>query len=195
MGAQLTAVDISEEYIAELGNAAAVEQLLVKPVLGDFLQLPLDKIGPPASFEAAYCLGNSFSFFPKADMMTFLKRIHSLLVPGGRLLAHSEMIAESVLPDYQARNWQPVTDEDGETILFLVENSYHTLESRIDSQLTYVQNGQVQKRLAQHYVYTLAGLCELFNEAGFDILDTYGTLSGDSFELGDEAVWIVAERN
>lgn len=195
MGAQVTGVDISEEYIAELQATATAEQLPLRALQGDFLKMPQVQIGPAHSFDAAYCLGNSFSFFPRADMVAFLQRIGAVLKPGARFLAHSEMIAESVLPDYQARNWQPVTNVAGETILFLVDNEYHPLESRIESRLTYVKNKMIEHRVAQHYVYTLAGLLELFNEAGFSILDTYGTLAGDPFELGDEAVWIVAERN
>jgi hypothetical protein len=127
-------------------------------------------------------------------MLAFMTRIGSLLKPGGRFLAHSEMIAESVLPDYQARNWQPIGDDDSQRILFLVENVYDPLESRIDSHLTYVRDGVAQTRLAQHYVYTLAELNWLFNQAGFDVIDCYGTVDGNAYALGDEAVWIVAEK-
>lgn len=104
------------------------------------------------------------------------------------------MLAESVLPDYQARNWQPVGEDGDEPILFLVENEYVPMESRIDSHLTYVRAGQTQTRTAQHFVYTLAEIRGLFGEAGLTILDCYGSIDGESFALGDEAVWILAKR-
>ncbi len=190
MGARVTGVDISAEYIAELHQAVAAEKLPVVAIADDFLGMIESKLGAPGSFDAAYCLGNSFSFFARPDMLRFLNRIAGMLKPGGRFLAHSEMIAESVLPDYQVRNWQPV----GEDILFLAENEYDPLESRIDSHLTYVRKGDTQLRTAQHYVYTLAELSHLFQEAGLTVKSCYGTVDGEPYALGDEAVWLIAQK-
>ncbi|WP_262507670.1 SAM-dependent methyltransferase [Spirosoma endophyticum] len=190
MGARLTGVDISAEYIAELQSSAKAARLPITAIADDFLTMPERDLGAGDTFDAAYCLGNSFSFFPRVDMQAFLARIATLLKPGGRFLVHSEMLAESILPEYQARNWQPVGDD----ILFLVENEYDPLESRIDSHLTYVRNGETQTRMAQHYVYTLADLRHLFAEAGLPVVDCYGTVEGDSYALGDEAVWLLAEK-
>ena len=191
MGARVTGVDISEEYIADLRSA--IGKLPLTAVPGDFLQLTNADLAVDKPFDAAFCLGNSFSFFPRPDMLSFLMRIASLLKPGGRFLAHSEMIAESVLPDYQVRNWQPIGD-DSHPILFLVENQYDPLESRIDSHLTYVRDGVTQTRLSKHYVYTLAELCRLFSEAGFRVDACYGTVDGNPYVLGDEAAWLLAEK-
>ncbi|QDK79384.1 class I SAM-dependent methyltransferase [Spirosoma sp. KCTC 42546] len=194
MGARVTGIDISSDYIAELDAVATAEKLPITAIASDFLTMPENSLGNVASFDAAYCLGNSFSFFPRPDMLVFLTRIATLLKPGGRFLVHTEMVAESVLPDYQARNWQPVEDAAGESILFLVENEYSPLHSRIDSHLTYVKGGEIQTRTAQHYVYTLAELGQLFSEAGFRVIDCYGTVDGDTYELGDDAVWLLVER-
>ncbi|MBD2700473.1 class I SAM-dependent methyltransferase [Spirosoma sp. BT702] len=190
MGARLTAIDISPEYITELESVAKADKLAVNSIAGDFLTVPLTDLGKTGSSDAAYCLGNSFSFFPRPQMLSFLSRIADLLKPGGRFLAHSEMIAESILPDYQARNWQPVGDD----ILFLAEHQYDPLASRIDAQLTYVREGEIQQRSAQYYVYTLAELVHLFSEAGLTVIGCYGTVDGDTYQLGDEAVWILAEK-
>ncbi|GAB3946437.1 class I SAM-dependent methyltransferase [Spirosoma harenae] len=194
MGAQLTCIDISPDYIAELQNVVKKEKLPLTAISTDFLAVPENKLGGTSSFDAVYCLGNSFSFFPPADMKKFLSRIASLLKPGGRFLAHSEMIAETILPDYQERNWLPVDTADGGKILLLVENEYVPIDGRIDSHLTYIKDGVTQTRLAQHYVYTLSQLCQLFTEVELNIVNCFGTVFGDPYALGDEAVWILAEK-
>jgi len=193
MGARVTGVDISEEYIAELTQQSQADKLAVTAIEGDFLTLPIETIGGADSFDAAYCLGNSFSFFGYESMGAFLGRMAGLLKTGGRLLAHTEMVAESVLPDYQARNWQPVGDADN-PILFLAEHEYDPLESRIDAHLTYVFAGETQTRTAQHYIYTLAELRRLFAEAGLPVVACYGTVEGDAYQLGDQGVWLLAEK-
>ncbi|MFD2570399.1 SAM-dependent methyltransferase [Spirosoma soli] len=190
MGAHVTGVDISTEYVAEIQTVAKREKVVINALADDFLTMPQAELSQNAPFDAAYCLGNSFSFFPRPDMLTVLGRISSLLKPGGRFLAQSQMVAESVLPDYQARSWQPIGDD----ILFLVENEYDPLASRIDSHLTYVQGGRTHTRTAQHYVFTLAELNQLFTDVGLTIIGCYGTVDGEPYALGDEAVWLLAEK-
>lgn len=185
MGCRVTGVDISEDYIRELTEAADRKQLPIEAICADFLTAPIT--GP---FDAGYCLGNSFSFFPRPQMLAFLRRIAELLQPGGRFLAHSGMVAESILPDYQERNWLPITND----FFFLMENEYDPHESRIDSHLTYLRAGKTETRLAQHYVYTLGELRNLFLQAGFDTVSCFGDTDGRAFELGDTDVWLLAER-
>lgn len=187
LGARLTGVDLAQDYTAELRAGAG--KLPVEVIAGDVLTVDL-----PGEFDAAYCLGNSFSFFPRPDMLAFLSRIAGALRPGGRFLAHTEMAAESVLPDYQARNWQPVGAGGDRLILFLVENEYDPLESRIDSHLTYVRAGQTETRTARHYVFTVAELVQLLAEAGLTVIAGYGTAEGDPYALGDEGLYLLAEK-
>lgn len=197
LGARVTGVDIAEAYTDELRANAGKLPLTV--ITGDFMAVDVpgtDLSGTSmlGGFDAAYCLGNSFSFFPRSDMVAFLSRIAGALRSGGRFLAHSEMVAESVLPDYQARNWQPIGADGDPPILFLVENEYDALESRIDSHLTYVRNGQTETRTARHYVFTIAELRWLFVEAGLTVIAGYGTVTGDPYALGDEGIWLLAEK-
>ncbi len=185
MGCSVTGVDLSAESIAELQATAQRDALPVDAICADFLTASLT-----GSFAAGYCLGNSFSFFPRPTMLAFLKRIARLLEPGGRFLAHTGMIAESVLPDYQERNWLPIADD----FFFLMENEYDPLESRIDSHLTYLRQGQTETRLARHYLYTVGDLRTLFYEAGFTRPTCYGDTDGRAYELGDADLWLLAER-
>jgi len=194
MGARLTGIDISEEYIRALKQEANARKWPVETICGDFLTTTaLDNHA--GRFDAAYCLGNSFAFFPYDDMLQFLQRIAHLLRPGGRLLIQSGMVAEVVLPDFQERTWMPV----GEDMTVLVENEYFAAESRIDQRLTYIQTvpGQPivsEQRMAQYYIYTIAELSRLFSQAGFTVEALYGTADQQPFMVGDEGVWMVLEK-
>lgn len=184
LGYAVTGVDISEESIQELQKAAKREKLPVDARSGDFLNVALTD-----GFQGAYCMGNSFSFFPHDQMLLFLRKIANLLAPGGRFVADTAMIAESILPDFQERNWMQIDD-----ITFLMENEYDVWASCINAKLTYLQNGQTVRRQARHYVYTVAELHRLFQQAGLTVTEMYGSLDGSDFLLGDERLLLIARK-
>ena len=62
-GFQLTAVDISEEFITVLKRKVAQQKLAVEILQGNILSLHLT-----GSFDAAFCLGNSFGYFNHEGM-------------------------------------------------------------------------------------------------------------------------------
>ncbi len=195
LGCAVTGVDISAEYIADLRAAATAENRTVTAIESDFMTLPDATLTRLGLFDAGYCLGNSFSFFEADDMAVFLRRIAGLLRPGGRFLAHSGMIAEVVLPDYQERNWLPI----GPDLLMLAEHAYYPTESRIEEHQTYIRQKAgteaiVETRVAQHYIYTLAELHRLFAGAGLVVEQCFGTVLGDEFAIGDEGVWLLAQK-
>ncbi|WP_128544411.1 SAM-dependent methyltransferase [Larkinella soli] len=184
-GCRVTGVDISEEYLEEFRTAARRERLAVETVSGDVLTVPL-----PGGFDAAFCFGNSFSFFPHDRMLAFLQKIAGQLKDGAWFVADTGMIAESVLPDFQERTWVSVGD-----ITVLMENEYDARQSRIDSRLTYLRRDHTEHRLAQHYLYTVAGLCRLFQEAELEVTELFGNLDGTDFRLGDDRLLIVSRKN
>lgn len=184
LGCSVTGVDISAESIAELQQEAREQQLPVEAVPGDFLTLPV-----PSGFDAAYCFGNSFSFFAYPQMQEFLQKIAGHLRPGGWFVADTGMIAESILPDFSERSWMRVGD-----ITLLIENEYDVLEGRIDSHLTYLHQGRTEHRKAQHYLYTVAELGRLFRLAGLSVEGIYGSLDGSDFLPGDERLLLLARK-
>lgn len=185
LGCAVTGVDISDASIAELRTAAHRESLPINAVAGDFMTVPL-----AGAFDAAYCFGNSFSFFPHDHMADFLRRIADNLPPGGWFAADTGMLAESVLPQFQERSWMQLGD-----ITFLMENEYHLAESRIDSHLTYLQNGHTEHRTARHYLYTMADLHRLFLQVNLPIRDVFSSPDGTEFVLGDDRLLLVARKN
>ncbi|TAE29668.1 MAG: class I SAM-dependent methyltransferase [Cytophagales bacterium] len=194
MGAQVTGVDISADYIDALKIEAAAKKLPLEAICDDFLttQALNTRTG---QFDAAYCLGNSFAFFPHDDMRRFLQRIADLLHPDGRLLVQSGLVAEVVLPDFQERSWMPIGNE----LTVLIENEYDPLESRIEQRLSYYRNVpgravELEQRTAQYYVYTLAELTRMLAQVGLVVEAVYGTVDGQPFMVGDEGAWLVCTR-
>lgn len=185
-GHQLTAVDISAEYCEELSQAVTAGNLPVTVVSGDFTELQL----PDTKYSAAYCLGNSFSFFSREVMRDFLKKIADQLQPGGRFVAHTQLLAESVLPNFQERSWMKV----GEDITYLAHNDYDVNEGVIHAELTYIRGSEQVTRSIEQHVYTLAELSALMGEAGLTVTETFGSLDGEPFALGDEQAYVLAVK-
>jgi cyclopropane fatty-acyl-phospholipid synthase-like methyltransferase len=185
-GYTLTGVDISEEYCQEMDKEAKSEQLSVTVLQVDFVELPL----PEVLYDAAYCLGNSFCFFSREVMVAFLQKISAHMQPGGRFVAHTHLLAESILPHFQERNWMPV----GEDILYIAHNEYDALEGVINADVTYVQGSEQVTRQIKQYVFTLAEMKHLFTQAGLTLTEVFASLDGELFALGDEQAYLLAVK-
>lgn len=185
-GYHLTAVDISSEYCQELQQTAQAKNLSVQVLSGDFIEMQL----PATTYAAAYCLGNSFSFFSRDVMREFLRKIAQQLQSGGRFVAHTQLLAESVLPNFQERSWMKV----GEDISYLAHNDYDVNLGVIHAELTYIRGSEHMTRSIEQYVYTLAELSALMGEAGLTVTETFGSLDGEPFALGDEQAYLLAVK-
>lgn len=195
MGAKVTGVDISAESIAELQKEAKRKKVPIAALESDFMAIDSATLGEPSSFQAAYCLGNSFCFFPRPQMQAFIQRVADLLEPGGRWLVHSNMVAESFLPDFQEFAWLPVDD----TMRVLAEHQYDPMHSMVEQRLTYYRHYEktveTAYRTAHYYIYTIAELLSLLVAAGLQTLACYGTVEGDEYKVGDEGIWIVVQKD
>lgn len=185
-GYELTAVDISEEYCRELEQAARAENLPVTVLQGAFNELQL----PEKTYAAAYCLGNSFCFFPREAMQRFLQKIANHLPTGGYFVAHTQLLAESVFPNFQERTWMPV----GNDITYLAQNEFDVAKGVIHAELTYTRGGEQLTRSVEQYVFTLAELSAMMQEAGLTVTETFGSLDGEAFALGDEQAYLLAVK-
>lgn len=185
-GAQLTCIDISQEYCEELQTVSASKRLPIEVICADALNYPL----PAGKFDAAYCFGNSFSFFPRADMQQFLTRISAALKPGAHLAIHTENLAESILPNFQSRNWMPVQDD----IIYLAENEYRAEGGYIEAEQTFISGPEKVTHSVRQHIYTLGELTYMLELAGLLVVGTFSNLEADPFMLGDEQLYLVARK-
>lgn len=185
-GMELTCVDLSKEYCEELGKIAAQENLSVDVICEDILAVSFEA----GSFDAAYCFGNSFSFFPRPDMQKFLQKISDLLIPGGQFAIQTENLAESIFPNYQIRNWMPVKGD----IVYLAQNEYYPEEGYIEAEQTFISGTEKVTHTVRQHIYTLAELKFMFESAGLKVVGAFGNLEADPFMLGDEQLYLIARK-
>lgn len=188
--ANLWCIDISQEACEELRISAREEFLNVQVLCQDFLEAEL----PPQPLDAAYCMGNSFSFFDRPTMVQFLKKITEALKPGGKFVAHSSMLAESVLPHFQQRNWMEIGETPEESIHYLVNSEYDAMNGVIHADVTYFQQGQKHSYKIDQYIYTLAEIKQLFLEAGLELKEVFSEIDGEPYRIGDDQTYLFAEK-
>lgn len=182
-------VDISREACEELTVSSREEFLGIQVLCDDFLEATL----PPVAVDAAYCMGNSFSFFDRESMRVFLSKISEALKTGGKFAAHSSMLAESVLPHFQQRTWMDMGEEHNQ-IHYLVNSDYNPVNGVIHAEVTYFQKGLKETYQIDQYIYTLSDLKNLYLEAGLEIKEVFSEIDGEPFQLGDEQIYILAEK-
>lgn len=187
---EMWCVDISAEYCEELTITSREEHLGIQVLCADFLTADL----PPVKMDAAYCMGNSLSFFDRTDLQQFLVRIASSLTDQGEVILHSGLLAESVLPHYQNNAWMQVGEGD-DTIFYLTQQEYDPVGGVIHADITYLDKGQRHTYQIEQHIYTLSDLKHLAAEADLELLEVFSSIDGSPFQLGDEEAFLYLRKS
>jgi SAM-dependent methyltransferase len=190
-GFRVTGVDISEEFIEE-ARTRAVDQppfISARPDSGINFQLgDMRSIEGETVYDGAYCFGNSFGFMEYSDMEKFLAGVARALKPGARFIVNTGMAAESVLPDFEEQSCHEVGD-----IITTIKERYNAQESCVDSEYIFERDGKKESGFAKHWIYTAAEIRRMIERAGFNVLNLYGSLKCEPFNLGTRELFVVAE--
>ena len=84
-GYNLTGVDLSSGFLEEARQSSAA----IEWRQSDMRDLPWE-----SAFDAAYCWGNSFAYFPHAEVPDFCRAVGRTLKPGARLVIDTGLAAE-----------------------------------------------------------------------------------------------------
>jgi len=180
-GYRMTALDLSEEFLAEARTATS---LPVRWVLGDMRELECD-----AEFDGAYCFGNSFGYLDAEGVRKFFSGIARGLKRGARFVLDTSMAAESILPTRVTKRWYQLGD-----IYMLSENRYLPEESRLDIDYTFIRGGEAETRPTSSYVHTVAALRRMQVDAGMAPREMLASLDGERYEFGSPRLILIAER-
>jgi len=184
-GYAVTAVDNSVGYIKEIENTAVAEALVIEAIAEGALAVPLQKV-----YKAVLCMGNSFAFFNRSDAVALLKKLSAHLQNDGVLLINSWMIAEIAIKHFREKEWIAL---DGYKYLLDYKFQFHP--SRIESEHTLVTaDGRVEVIRGVDYIFTLAEMEAVFNEAGLVTKALYATPRKRPFKMGDNKIYIVAAK-
>jgi cyclopropane fatty-acyl-phospholipid synthase-like methyltransferase len=193
-GYRITGVDISDEFISE---ASALKDRLADPSNGtertamlEFNLGDMRRIEGEQIYDGGYCFGNSFGFMPYDDMKQFLAGVARALKPGARFIVNTAMAAESLLPDFEEQSCHEVGD-----ITTTIKERYLATESCVDSEYIFERNGQKEIRRAKHWIYTAAEIQRILAQAGFKVLDCFGSLQGEPYQLGSRELFVVSEKD
>lgn len=185
-GHSVTGVDVAvdnEERARALAAEAGVE---IEFVRGDMRNLPQG-----APYAGAFCMGNSFGYFPRHETERFLSALASRLEPKGRFVLDTAAVAECLLLELHRQSFVRVDDD----LLVLLECDYEPLLSRLDTRYTTVQEGRVvDTRTAHNYVFTTGEVTSMLERTGLSTVELCADPEGTPFELGAERLLLVAER-
>jgi len=183
-GFRPTGFDISAEFLTMLKEQAEAEQLSVQVIQGDILTTRIE----PA-FDGAYCLGNGFGYVDYEGMNAFVKNVADALKPTARFVVHSGLVAESILPNFPKTGQYELGD-----LLMDISNSYVIDGGYMATELTYTKAGRSEKHYFKHYVYTLAEIKRLLARYGLQTIAVYNSTEKGAYQLGDQQIYLVAEK-
>lgn len=184
-GLAVTAVDNLPDYIRDIQSSAAASGIAIEAVQAS----ALDYV-PETVFDAVICMGNSFAFFDQEDATGLLQKIASCLAPEGVVVINSWMIAEIALKYFKEKDWHRAGD-----YTCILDYRYLFHPSRIESEQTIIApDGSIEKVKGVDYIYTLDDLENMFRAAGLTTQAVYSTPRKKKFVLGDNAVYVVAQK-
>lgn len=182
---QMTGFDIDDENIFLMNERAKNENALVS---GKKLDLAGENL-ILGNYDGAICLGNSFGYFDKMEMRNFLNNVSQSLLVKKRWIIQTGMLAESIFP-----NWQNEDEYWSQGQVMRIENTYNWEECRMEVKAIFIdESGAKVVKEFCHYIYTLKEVSQMLEDAGFKIIDLCN-YEGEEFALGDEQIYIVAQK-
>jgi SAM-dependent methyltransferase len=179
-------VDRTAAYLQMARQKAAAEGLRV-----EWIQADMREFLRPGTFDVAINLYTSFGYFedPGEDRRV-AENLFRSLKPGGLLLM--EMMGKEILARiFVPRDWQAMSD-----------GSFFLQERKVSRDWSWMKNrwivikpdGRREEYTVSHRLYDGAGLRRLLLDVGFESVDLYGGLGGESYDTKAQRLTAVARK-
>ena len=184
-GCAVTGVDLSREFLKAAGEESRRAGLSIDWRRSDMRRLPFR-----GSFDAAFCMGNSFGYLEHAETERFLRNVHAVVRPRGRWVIDTGVAAESLLP-----HLQPERTLEAGGVTYGVQSTFDPLRGRLEQAAVLSRGPERRESAVSYAVYTVAELRRLLEAAGWTVLHAFGGLDREPFALGDRRLLLVAIRS
>lgn len=182
---KVTAVDNLPEYNSEINEKATKENMDVKSICADILELQLEN-----QFDAVICMGNSLQFFNEDDIIKLLSNLSSHLKPGGKFIINTWSLAEIVMKQFKEKSWNRFNH-----LLFLYESKFLLRPARVETtSIIIAENGDREEKQAVDYIFSIAELEDMLNKTGFQLKEVYSIPGKKVFSPADPRAYIVAVK-
>src|SRR5689334_20103673 len=162
-GIEVTAVDNLSDYITEIKETAAENQLPINAINSDVIKFTTEE-----KFDLVICMGNSFNFFTPEEAERLLLKIHSFLNQKGQLLIHTWSLAEIAIPQFKEKSW---TEING--LKYLTSSKYLFTPTRIETETIIIGPKGTETKIAIDYIFSLSELIALLRKSGFTPTEIY----------------------
>lgn len=184
-GLKVTAVDNLPDYINEIKERAAIENLQVESICTDVLEMQIDK-----QYDTALCMGNSLQFFNEEDTLRLLSNISGHLKPAGKLFINTWSIAEIAMKNFKEKSWSRFGE-----LLFLTDSKLLFHPTRIEiSSIIIADSGDREEKTGIDFIYSISEFETLLNKTGFELKEIYSIPGKKQFTVGEPRAYIVAEK-
>ena len=164
-GYRVTGADRSLAQLEEAERRRGT-QALPTFVQADYRELPF----PDASFDAAFCLGGSLGYLPRAGDVSVLAEFRRVLRPGGALV-FERTHRDSVVRSAHDRSWTRLADG----ALLLRERTFDLIAGTVDNHQHHIAvDGQRSSRRHVVHVRTVTEWVAMVREAGFTQVECFG---------------------
>ncbi len=75
-----------------------------------------------------------------------------------------------------------------------ITNNYNVEDSYMVSQLLYTKEGKTEEHTFKHFVYTLGEVKRLLKLYNLNTIATYSSTEKEEYKLGDQQIYIVAQK-
>jgi SAM-dependent methyltransferase len=182
-GFDVVGVDFTPDFVAEASANTAMRRLAARFERRDMRDLPWT-----ATFDGAYCFGNSFGYMDDDANEAFIGSVARTLKLGARF-ALATTCLESLLPGLQPREWFT-----GGEITMLEENRYDWERTRFETDYTFIQGSRTEKRSGTQKLYTYRDLVDLLGRHGLKVEGSYGSAALEPFKLGSRELLLAASK-
>ncbi len=184
-GINITAVDNLCDYINEIKDKSNNENLQIKTVCEDVLDVQIDK-----QYDAVICMGNSLQFFNEEETLRLLSNISDHLKPAGKFFINTWSVSEIALKNFKEKSWSRIGE-----MLFLTDSKllFHPTRMEINS-IIITDAGEREEKSAVDFIYSISEIETMLNKTGLQLNEIYSIPGKKIFSVGEPRAYIVSEK-